>query len=43
MCIQAGQYDPANPEMPLYKCDFFNSEEAGQAMMAMLELGQAWV
>ena len=42
LCIQAGQYHPDKPELgPLYKCDFFNSLEAGTAMSKMLERGQS--
>ena len=41
LCLEAGQYDPTNPDLPLYKCDFFNSLEAGEAMMKMLERGQS--
>lgn len=29
LCKEAGQFDPANPELPLYKCDFDGSKEAG--------------
>lgn len=34
LCIEAGQYDPANPNgAPLYKCDFNGSKDAGAKLM----------
>lgn len=39
VCIEAGQYDPADPNKPLHKCDIDNSKEAGQKIRAGLELG----
>ena len=42
MCIEAGQYNPTDVNSdPLYKCDFYQSLEAGEAMMKMLEVGQS--
>jgi len=30
LCIEAGQYDPANPSVkPLHTCDFYGSAAAG--------------
>lgn len=29
LCEEAGQFDPTNPELPLYKCDFDGSKPAG--------------
>lgn len=45
LCIQAEQYDPANPSAkPLHKCDFYKSTKAGDKLRAGLELGysQHW-
>jgi len=44
MCIQAGQYDPADATSELYKCDFYRSLDAGESLMKMLEQGasQKW-
>ncbi|KAK4008639.1 hypothetical protein OUZ56_013772 [Daphnia magna] len=39
LCKEAGQYDPNNPELPLYKCDFDGSKPAGAKLKAMLEPG----
>lgn len=40
LCIEANQYNPANPaEKPLHKCDFYNSKPAGAKLKAGLELG----
>jgi len=42
MCILAGQYDPADPDSePLYKCDFYQNAEAGQALKNVLQQGQS--
>ena len=47
MCIEAGQYDPTDTSekaSPLYKCDFFESKEAGSALKSVLQKGnsQPW-
>ena len=45
MCTEAGQYDPENPEQnPLYKCDFYKSKAAGDALKSVLQKGdsQPW-
>jgi len=47
MCIKAGQYNPndaSDDANPLYKCDFFNSKEAGDALKHVLQKGmsQPW-
>jgi peptidyl-dipeptidase A len=40
LCIVANEYVPTDPDTkPLHKCDFFNSEEAGDKLRAGLELG----
>lgn len=39
LCIEAGQYDAANPLKPLHKCDFYNNKAAGAKLKAGLELG----
>jgi len=42
MCIEAGQYDPMDEHSdPLYKCDFYNSKEAGAALRNILQKGQS--
>ncbi|XP_065335573.1 angiotensin-converting enzyme-like isoform X1 [Cloeon dipterum] len=46
LCIEAGQYDPNNPdEKPLYTCDIYKSTAAGAKLRAGLELGGSlhWV
>ena len=45
MCIEAGEFNPEDPNSePLYKCDFFNSIEAGNALESVLQQGasQPW-
>lgn len=45
MCTDAGQFNPSKPEdNPLYKCDFFNSKEAGNGLKNVLQKGlsQPW-
>lgn len=32
LCIAAGEYDPQNPSIPLHKCDFYESIEAGDRL-----------
>jgi hypothetical protein len=32
LCKAAGEYDPADPQKPLYKCDFYNNKDAGKLM-----------
>lgn len=40
LCIEAGQFDPANPTAkPLHKCDFYKNKEAGLKLKEGLELG----
>ena len=40
LCIEAGQYDPKNPEKnPLHKCDFYQSHKAGDKLRNGLQLG----
>ena len=41
MCLEAGEYVPSDPSKPLYKCDFFNSEEAGAKLAKLLQKGQS--
>jgi len=41
MCIEAGEYNPSDPASVLYKCDFYQSLEAGESLMRMLETGQS--
>ena len=31
MCLDSKQYDPEDPELPLYRCDFSNGELASLA------------
>ncbi|RZB38755.1 hypothetical protein BDFB_008530 [Asbolus verrucosus] len=39
LCIAAGQYDPISREVPLHKCDFYESPEAGAKLRDGLSLG----
>jgi peptidyl-dipeptidase A len=32
LCVKAGEFDPADPEKPLYRCDIYESKAAGQIM-----------
>lgn len=42
MCIAAGQYQPGNNESaPLHKCDFYQSQKAGDQLRAGLHMGQS--
>ena len=42
LCIEAGQYVPANPTAkPLHKCDFYKNTEAGAKLREGLELGNS--
>jgi len=41
MCIEAGKYDPKDPTSELYKCDFFESKEAGEQLKKILQKGQS--
>jgi len=41
MCLEAGEYVENDPEKPLYKCDFFNSKQAGRIMKDLLKAGQS--
>ncbi|XP_055326230.1 angiotensin-converting enzyme-like, partial [Sitodiplosis mosellana] len=41
LCIEAGQYDPKNPNVPLYACDFYKSKEAGKRLSDGLKLGSS--
>lgn len=41
LCIAAGQYEPQNPEKPLYKCDIEGSKLAGERLRAGLSLGSS--
>nr|CAI5847698.1 unnamed protein product [Callosobruchus analis] len=41
LCIEAKQYDPHNRAVPLHRCDFYNSIEAGNKLKAGLSLGSA--
>lgn len=41
LCIAAGQYEPQNPQKPLYKCDIEGSKLAGERLRAGLSLGSS--
>ena len=41
MCLAAKAYDPADPNKPLHRCDFYNSKEAGDLLFKMLQLGSS--
>jgi peptidyl-dipeptidase A len=32
LCIEAGEFDQADPEKPLYRCDIYQNKEAGKIM-----------
>jgi hypothetical protein len=35
MCVDSKQYDPQDPELPLYRCDFSNGDFASEAGLRM--------
>ncbi|XP_046740506.1 angiotensin-converting enzyme-like [Diprion similis] len=41
VCLNAGQYDPNDPNRPLHRCDIYGSREAGIAMRQMMKLGSS--
>lgn len=41
LCIEAREYDPNNSSQPLHKCDYFNSNAAGEKLRAGLSLGMS--
>jgi peptidyl-dipeptidase A len=41
LCIAANEYDPADPQKPLYNCDIAGSPAAGAIMKKLLETGFA--
>jgi len=41
MCKVAGQYDPNDPNKPLYKCDFYEDKNAGELLGVMLQKGNS--
>lgn len=41
LCIEAGQYDPNDPSLPLHKCDIYQSKAAGKKLADMLKLGSS--
>nr|CAH7716316.1 unnamed protein product [Callosobruchus chinensis] len=41
LCVEAKQYDPHNKAVPLHRCDFYNSVEAGNKLKAGLSLGSS--
>jgi len=41
LCLEAGQYDPAVPELPLHNCDIYGSKSAGSKLSAMLSMGSS--
>ncbi|XP_055323783.1 angiotensin-converting enzyme-like isoform X1 [Sitodiplosis mosellana] len=44
LCIEAGQFNPKDPTIPLHRCDFYNSTDAGKKLAAGLKVGasQHW-
>ena len=38
LCLLANEYDPQDPEKPLYRCDIYRSKEAGQALRSVAYL-----
>jgi len=41
MCEFAGEYDPTDPNKPLYKCDFYENTNAGDLLGNMLQQGNS--
>ncbi|GJQ76300.1 hypothetical protein Trydic_g14, partial [Trypoxylus dichotomus] len=42
LCIEAGEYDPDNPDAkPLHKCDFYQNTAAGDRLRSGLSLGSS--
>ncbi|XP_062535785.1 angiotensin-converting enzyme-like [Armigeres subalbatus] len=41
LCQVAGEYEPNNPDKPLYKCDIDGSKAAGDRLKAGLSLGRS--
>ena len=39
LCLEAEQYDPADPSKPLHNCDIYRSQRAGAKLAEMLSLG----
>jgi len=39
LCLESGQYDPKDPKKPLHRCNFYNSQAAGNKLREMLKLG----
>jgi len=39
ICLEAGIYEPGNPDKPLHQCNFYGSKKAGDKMREMLKLG----
>ena len=39
LCLEAGQYDPVDPTLPLHSCDIYESKNAGRKLSAMLSMG----
>ena len=35
MCVDSKQYDPEDPDLPLYRCDFSNGQLASEAGLRM--------
>jgi peptidyl-dipeptidase A len=41
LCVKAGSYDPNDPNKPLYRCDIYESPEAGSVMKTLLQAGSS--
>jgi len=42
LCMEAGEYNPSNPNTkPLHKCDFYKSQAAGRKLAEGLKLGKS--
>lgn len=39
LCLRAGQYDPDDPDKPLFNCDFAGNVEAGSVLKKLMEKG----
>ncbi|XP_040570335.1 angiotensin-converting enzyme [Lepeophtheirus salmonis] len=41
MCLASKRYVPGDPNMPLHRCNYYGSEEAGDKLKEMLSLGSS--
>ncbi|XP_023323448.1 angiotensin-converting enzyme [Eurytemora carolleeae] len=41
LCLKSGKYVPGDPKLPLHRCNFYGSREAGDSLREMLKLGSS--